>query len=125
MNVKRTIILAAGAIVAAVVYALDVADVYPSWLLVGPVLLGIGGVVLLTDQVLCAPSRKGGFIGSLMMIGLSAGTVTQDALLVVDEWSIWPFVAGALLFGVPLETYASHRRHNDHGPASRATPHAA
>jgi hypothetical protein len=71
------------------------------------------------------PGRKGGFFASLLMIALSAGTVTQDAELVIDNWAVWPFVAGALVIGVPLETFAAHLRRTGHRIEHRIGPSAA
>jgi hypothetical protein len=118
MRTKRFIIWGSAIIVGGVLLLLDLADVYPGWLLVGPVILGVAGVALLADQIVCTPGRKGGFFASLLMIALSAGTVTQDAELVVDNWAVWPFVAGALAIGLPLEAFAAHRRRT--GPSVRS-----
>ena len=110
MSMYRRFIWGTTVVVIAVLLLLDLADVYPSWVVIGPVCLGVAGVALLADQVVYAPERKAGFIASLLMIALSAGTVTQDAELVVDEWAVWPFVAAALALGIPLEAYAARRR---------------
>jgi hypothetical protein len=106
----RLVIWGSAVVVGGILLMLDTADVYPGWLLVGPVLLGVAGVALLADQILCSPGHKLGYGGALLMIALSAGTVTQDAGLVVDNWSVWPFVAGAVIIGVPLEILAARRR---------------
>jgi len=110
MNIQRRVIWGSAIIIIGVLLVLDLVNVYPTWVVIGPVCLGVAGVALLADQVLCSPGRKGGFFAALLMIGLSAGTVTQDAELVVNEWSVWPFVAGAVALGVPLEIYAARRR---------------
>jgi hypothetical protein len=101
-----------------VLLLLDVAGAFPDWLIIGPVCLGIAGLALLIDQIVCDPTRKLGYIISLLMIALSAGTVAQDAELVVDSWAVWPFVVGALVVGMPLERFASHHRHI--GPSAGA-----
>ncbi|MGZ4119898.1 MAG: LiaF transmembrane domain-containing protein [Actinomycetota bacterium] len=118
MRTSRFIIWGSAIIAAGVLFVVDRAGLFPQWLLVGPVILGVAGVALLADQIVFTPGRKGGFFASLMMIALSAATVTQDAELVVDNWSVWPFVAGAVLLGVPLEMLAAHHRHI--GPSAGA-----
>ena len=110
MNTSRFVIWVSAIVVGGVLLLLDAFKVYPRWLLIGPVLLGVAGVALLADQITCAPARKGGFSAALVMIALSAGTVTQDAGLVVDTWSIWPFLVGAAALSVPFEVSAAHRR---------------
>jgi hypothetical protein len=110
MSMHRRIIWGSAVVVIALLLLLDLADVYPSWVVIGPVCLGVAGVALLADQIVCSSARKGGFVAALLMIALSAGTVTQDAKLVVDEWAVWPFVAAAIALGIPLEAYAAHRR---------------
>jgi hypothetical protein len=106
----RRIIWGSAVVTIALLLLLDLADAYPSWVVIGPVCAGVAGVALLADQVVCSPGRKWGFFASLLLIALSAGTVTQDAELVVDEWAVWPFVAAAVVLGVPLEAYAARRR---------------
>jgi cell wall-active antibiotic response 4TMS protein YvqF len=123
MKRSRSLIWGSAIIVGGVLLLLDRVDVFPEWLLIGPVLLGVAGVALLVDQIARSPRRRGGWVGSLLMIALSAGTVTQDANLVIDTWSVWPFVVGAVVIGVPLERVASRRRQaaarKANGPGSR------
>lgn len=124
MKTTRGFLWGSAIVAAGVVLLLDIAEVYPAWVLVGPVVLGIAGVAFLADQIFFARERRFGFLGSLMMIALSAATVTQDAGLVIDEWSVWPFVAGALVLGVPLERYSTRRRRTTRWSGPRIGPSA-
>jgi hypothetical protein len=90
MSMYRRIIWGSAVVTIALLLLLDLADAYPSWVVIGPVCAGVAGVALLADQVVCSPGRKWGCFASLMLIALSAGTVNQDAELVVDEWAVWP-----------------------------------
>jgi hypothetical protein len=118
MRTMRVAIWGSAIVAIGVLLLLDLAGAYPDWLIIGPVCLGVAGVALLIDQIVWDPTRKFGYIISLLMIALSAGTVAQDAELVIDNWAVWPFVVGALVIGLPLETFASHHRHI--GPSARA-----
>jgi hypothetical protein len=113
MYTRRRLIWAAAIGIVGGLLLLDLAGAYPSWVVIGPVCAGVAGVALLIDQICWAPARRWGFLAGLLMVALSAGTVLQDAELVVDEWAVWPFVAAALALGIPLEAYAAHRRHHD------------
>jgi hypothetical protein len=113
MYTRRRQIWATAIVIVSALLLLELAEAYPSWVVIGPVCLGVAGVALLIDQVCWAPARRWGFLAGLLMVALSAGTVLQDAELVVDEWAVWPFVAGALALGIPLEAYAAHSRHHD------------
>jgi hypothetical protein len=120
MRTTRVFIWGSAIIVGGDLLLLARVGVFPEWLVVGPVCLGVAGVALLADQVVCAPGRRGVFLVSLLMIALSAGTVAQDAGLVIDNWAVWPFVAGALCVGLPLELLAAHRRHTRPSPGAHA-----
>jgi hypothetical protein len=49
MRTKRFIIWGSAIVVAGGLLVLDLAGVFPEWLLVGPVILGVAGVALLVD----------------------------------------------------------------------------
>lgn len=110
MTTRRRIIWGSALSVTAALLLLDLLPAYPAWLEIGPVCLGVAGCALLADQIACSPWRQWGYVGPLSMIGLGAGAVAQDAGVVVDKWSVWPFVAAAVIAGLPPELHAARRR---------------
>jgi hypothetical protein len=90
-------------------YLLEAADAFPAWFLAGPVAVGVAGVALMIDRLAFSSStRRSRFILPLLLVGVSAGTVLQDADLLVDEYSIWPPLVGGLLVALVLGAVTSH-----------------
>lgn len=92
--------------VGAAVYLLDAMEAFPRWFEGGPVVVGIAGVALLADRLLFSGRIKGGFVIPLLLVGVSAGTVLQDAQLLVNEYSIWPPLLGALVLALIMNTFS-------------------
>jgi hypothetical protein len=92
----RFVFWGVSASVVLLMYVLDWVDVFPNWLLGGPVAVGVAGTALVIDRVVFSGRLWGGYWLPFLLIGLSAGTVLQDAEILGDEYAVWPAVVGAL-----------------------------